>query len=121
MSSGKPGSTTLLTPLLMLSTFAWLISIPRTSWPPAARQAAETEPTYPSPKTLIFMCVPSNGERVCGQLVTEFSHLEIELIQDRTEKLGKQSSVRNQRGPMCAPAPKVKLRARKPTNFPRRS
>ena len=43
--SVSPGSTTALTPWLMLSTFTWSTSMPRMSWPAAAKHAAETEPT----------------------------------------------------------------------------
>src|SRR5580692_10250747 len=36
----------------IISTLAWLTSTPITLWPMDAKQAAETEPTYPKPKML---------------------------------------------------------------------
>jgi hypothetical protein len=42
-------------PALMMSILVWLTSTPITSWPSFAKHAAETHPTYPSPKTLSFI------------------------------------------------------------------
>jgi hypothetical protein len=39
-------------PESIISTLVRLTSTPITSWPIDAKQAAETEPTYPNPKTL---------------------------------------------------------------------
>src|SRR5207253_5689933 len=39
----------------IIATFSALMSTPTTSWPALARQAAVTDPTYPSPKTLTRM------------------------------------------------------------------
>src|SRR6058998_3008209 len=50
-SAASPGSTTGLQPRLIRSTFVSLTSTPMTPYPAFARQAAETQPTYPSPKT----------------------------------------------------------------------
>ena len=41
----RPGSTTGLSPALIVSTFASSTSTPQTSWPFAARHAAVTVPT----------------------------------------------------------------------------
>src|SRR4051812_22304588 len=53
--SPRPGSTIGLRPLLTAATFSSLTSTPTTSWPSAAKFAAETHPTYPSPNTETFM------------------------------------------------------------------
>src|SRR5262249_49717267 len=42
-------------PALIRSALAATGSTPITSWPSCARQAADTVPTYPKPKTLIFI------------------------------------------------------------------
>ena len=39
-------------PESIISTLARLTSTPMTLWPMEAKQAADTEPTYPNPKTL---------------------------------------------------------------------
>src|SRR6185436_16090482 len=59
MSSFICGSTMGLLPLLMMSTLVGLTSTPTTSCPACAKHAAETQPTYPIPKMLIFivLCV----------------------------------------------------------------
>src|SRR5207247_11123215 len=54
-SSPSPGSTTGGVAALIIATFSALMSTPTTSWPALARQAAVTDPTYPSPKTLTRM------------------------------------------------------------------
>src|SRR4029077_19984117 len=54
-SSASPGSTTGEAAALIISTFSWSTSTPTTSCPALAKQAAVTDPTYPSPKTLTRM------------------------------------------------------------------
>src|SRR5438132_3362997 len=51
-SSGSPGSITGERAAFTIETFSALTSTPITSCPAFARQAAVTQPTYPSPKTL---------------------------------------------------------------------
>src|SRR5687768_15551274 len=58
ISSSRCGSTIGLRPLLIISTLVGFTSTPITSWPSRAKQAAETEPTYPSPKILSFIYSP---------------------------------------------------------------
>ena len=50
ISSSSPGSTIGLRPAEICAFFSSLTSTPTTSWPKRARQAAQTVPTYPSPK-----------------------------------------------------------------------
>src|SRR3954466_7962831 len=58
ISSTIPGSTTGLSPALRAATLSPSTSTPTTVWPLWARPAAVTAPTYPRPKTAIFIDSP---------------------------------------------------------------
>ena len=55
ISSSKPGSIIGLLPELMSDTLVRCKSTPVTTCPMSARHAAVTHPTYPIPKTVIFL------------------------------------------------------------------
>ena len=59
-SSAIPSSRIVLFPALSMLTLATLTSTPTTSWPCLAKHAAETQPTYPRPKTLTVVFITSS-------------------------------------------------------------
>src|SRR5689334_2295077 len=85
MSSFICGSTIGLLPLLMMSTLVGLTSTPITSCPACAKHAAETQPTYPIPKMLIFivLCVVHRFHRFLCNLWMAFG-----ICTNRNEALG---------------------------------
>src|SRR5438309_1620969 len=77
ISSSKPGSIIGLLPELMKDTLVSCGSTPVTTCPISARHAAVTQPTYPIPKTVIFI----------EGLATEISLLERSSHEQKTEPL----------------------------------
>src|ERR1044071_5753291 len=79
INSSMPGSTIGLRPLLMMSTFTWFTSTPITSCPSSAKQAADTQPTYPSPKMLNLMFPLSSRALARRSVHNFFAHLHESL------------------------------------------